>query len=1138
MLFLSPEDGSFSVFVENETSQPVSLDQQCSIGRIELVEVLSNVDSAVLQCSPQVAQTQERLDRLLSAFDANNSWDQLASEQKDQLRTLLLEFADIFSMKGEPIGRTDLVEHRINTGSAPPIRQPPRRIPLQYREEASAIIRRKLEEGLIEPSYGPWSCPALYVKKRDGSLRDCVDYRKLNSVTVKDASPMVRVDDILDCIQDARIFSVADLAQMFHQILVAEEDRDKTTVATHEGAFRYVGMPFGLTNAPASACRLMAKVLEGLIGKFVFCFMDDVIVFSHTFAEHLDHLRAVFERIRAAHLTLKPEKCVFATSEVKFLGHVVTAEGVKPDPSKISIIQNYPPPTDLKELQRFLGLVKYYKRFIKDYHKKAHSVQQLLKKDVPWEWSSEVQKSFETLRDALVSSPVLARPNFSKPYVLETDASQVGLGAILSQRDEKGSLHPIAYGGKPLSDHEKKWHIRELELYAIVWSVEHFRAYLEGADYEILTDHSSLSYFLDSGKEVSNPRLRRWMLKLMPHYPKISYRPGSANSAADALSRVFSVLCSHSIPPSEFVQVLHQASAGLLCLEEQSKDPILRAIIDYKLHGTYPEADAFLVASLPFYSIETPESFPQSPTASCLCRAVPTSKLNRSFTLVPCVPAHLREKLLEERHCSPFAGHFSEHKMYLSMLRDFWWPSMRSDVARFCKSCLSCASRKAVHRKPCPPMQSVLPSCPGECLALDVLTLPLSESGFTKVLVAQDLFTKRAFAFPIPDESAKTIASVLVDRIVCEHGLVPQRLLSDQGAPMTSDLLREICELLAIDKVFTAPHHQQANGAVERLNRTVLDQLSHFVNEQGSDWDLHLPKMVFAYNQSVHSSTGFSPFYLSTGQEPRFPTEVVCKFRPSPYLDLQDFVSDFKTSFSTALSVARKAIAEASQRAKQKYDQSAQPHSFQVGDRVFLDNPSEKQGPAHKFAKKLGPFRVVKVSSHNVDLSLVPSPTKHLSPAFFSPFSVSVDRLKKCPSSVPDPCEPFLGNYAKFSTFKRLLLDHFHSPISKEQVEVSGRGRADLSSDGGERKLEGEALETVAEQPQQRVQSTVQNKQKGQSMVQVQEKVFTRSKRGRPPGKRQQSRRAKPKASWTNPSDGDGVQHGYNTRSRTKKEAD
>ena len=460
---------------------------------------------------------------------------QLSEGIRAQFATMLEKFRHVFSENDQDLGRTGLEVHHIPTGNARPIRLPPRRAPMHLRADIEQQVQAMLAQGIVEECTSPWAAPLVVVKKKDGSNRICVDYRALNDVTEKDGHPIPRIGDSIDALAGAAIFSTLDMTSGYHQVEVAEGDRDKTAFVTGRGHhLRFVTMPFGLCNAPSTFQRLMERVLQGLIWKNTVVYLDDVVIFSKTPEEHVRHLAEVLERFERHNLKLKPRKCEFFRSEVRYLGHVVSATGVATDPGLIDKVTAWDPPRTQRQVRAFLGLTGYYRSYVPDYGDIAEPLVRLTDARAEFKWTSDCQKAFEELKQRLVSAPILAYPNQEDPFLLDTDASDVAIGAVLSQR-QAGVERVIAYGSKALSKEERNYCVTRRELLAVVHFVETYRYYLYGRPFVVRTDHSSLRWLLR--QKEPRDQLARWIQRLSAYQFSIEHRPGKRHGNADGMSR-------------------------------------------------------------------------------------------------------------------------------------------------------------------------------------------------------------------------------------------------------------------------------------------------------------------------------------------------------------------------------------------------------------------------------------------------------------------------------------------------------------------------------------------------------------------------------------------------------------------------
>ena len=464
----------------------------------------------------------------------SGSIEELEDEDKMLVGTLLDTYQDVFSMGDHDLGRTNLVKHKIDTGTARPIRQPFRRLPLGQREEVERQVQGLLEKGAIQPSDSPWSSPVVLVAKKDGSKRLCIDYRKLNAVSQKDAFPLPRIDDTLDSLAGARWFCTLDMASGYWQVEMDPDARQKSAFSTNSGLYSWNVMPFGLCNAPATFERLMERVLSGLHWETLLVYLDDVIVYGRTVSETIARLETVFQRFRSAGLKLKPSKCRLFRSQVEYLGHVVSASGIHTDPAKVEAVQSWPTPRCQTDVRSFIGLASYYRRFIRNFTDIARPLLKLTEKKAVFEWNSECYEAFQRLKTALTSAPILAYPQEHGQFILDTDASAFAIGAVLSQ-EQDGEERVVAYASKSLLKAERNYCVTRRELLAVVVFLKKFKHYLWGRRIKVRTDHGSLRWLCNF--KHPEGQLARWLEVLGSYDIEIIHRPGKSHLNADGLSR-------------------------------------------------------------------------------------------------------------------------------------------------------------------------------------------------------------------------------------------------------------------------------------------------------------------------------------------------------------------------------------------------------------------------------------------------------------------------------------------------------------------------------------------------------------------------------------------------------------------------
>ena len=992
------KDGCATVPVCNYNMDPKHLDKGQVVGKLYPV-TLEGPEVSERTLEPANVRA---LNTTESSSDDENHWEKLCKVLQvsddssgtkpnvgdiSKFYQMLKLYANVFVFEDGQLGSTNVVTHSINTGDSPPIKQPVRRIPFALRRKVEELVDDMLQKKVIHPSKSPWASPVVLVAKKNGDTRFCVDYRRLNSVTKMDVYPLPRIDDMLDSLSEARVFSTLDLASGFWQVEVERASQEKTAFITHHGLFEFEKMPFGLSNAPATFQRLMETVLAGLVRNICYVYLDDILIIGKTFEEHLKNIARVLDRLQEAGLKLKPSKCHFLLRQVQYLGHTISDQGISPDASKIEAVKSFPEPTDLKSLRSFLGLASYYRRFIPGFSAVANPLFKLTRKNVNFCWSVTCQEAFERLKQLLVDTPLLIFPNFSRGFVMETDTSGVGLGAVLAQQVEDGTLHPVAYASRTLQTHEQNYGATELEALGVVWAAKHFRHYLYEHKCVIYTDHEALKSLLNT--PYPSGKLARWGLILQDMDLEIKYRSGKKNSNADALSRYpIDVPTAHdtSTELSGVVATLDPSGEvgskdGENTLHDrQMSDSSLKIIVDYISDGKLPEdekearhltlrSQKFTVLDGILYYIESDK------------------------TLRVVVPQVDREHLFNESHSGTFGAHLRGAKIHSQLSRHYWWPKMRADIEKWCRSCLVCATRHVGH-KVIPPLTPIPVGGPFDRVGVDVLQLPKTRSGKQYAVVFVDYLTKWPEVFATSNQSAYTIAKLLVEKIVSRHG-VPSQLLSDRGGAFLSKLLQEIGALLGFYKVNTSAYHPQTDGLVERFNRTLIDMLAKTTELNGKNWDEKLPFVLFAYRSTVQESTGESPFRLLYGRDPKLPTEdaLSCPVDRTQ-IDLTYYKTEVSSNLTEAWKLAQERIKKAQTHQKKQHDKFVRNNKFAEGDAVFLYDPSLKTGKAYKFAKPFrGPYKIIHLVKGGAEIQLVAKPKSKL-------ICVALNRLRHCPREI------------------------------------------------------------------------------------------------------------------------------------------
>ena len=831
------------------------------------------------------------------------------------------------------------MRHVIRT-TGPPIRQPLRRLPAALKETVTEEINKMLEKQVIRPSCSPWSSPVVMVRKPNGLWRFCIDFRRVNDVTHKDAYPLPRIDTTLESLGGSTLFSTLDLASGYWQVELDENSKEKTAFSTQKGHYEFNVMPFGLTNAPATFQRLMECTLAGLNNMECLIYLDDIIVFSANFTQHLEQLEHIFDRLRTTGLTLNPAKCKFAQTEVKYLGFMVTPKGIKPNSDKVDAVLNYPVPRNVTQLRHFLGMSNYYRRFIYQYSKIASPLHKLTRKsNQDFTWTPTCQDAFDQLKQLLTNPPILAYPNFKLPFIVASDASAEAIGGVLSQIQNDREV-VISYWSRQLSKAEKNYSTIEKEALGAVSSIREFYPYLYGFPFTLVTDHNPLTS-LKNIRDVGG-RLARWTVFLQQFNFSFKYRPGVANGNTDALSRAVDCKEINTI----------QTIPGVINVGQAQRDDDILAGVIGALEEDKPLANTH-------FNKQRRKLFLRD---GILYRYFHGTREQ----LV--VPVQLRLLVLSQLH--DHSGHGGVFKTTEKVKERYYWPGYEKDIEKHVQTCRPCQLRKSPNPRVIAPIGTIKAEYPFQKISWDITgPLPETEQGNRYILVVTDLFSKWVEAFPIKKTDSLTLAKVLVDEIVCRYG-TPTTLHSDQGANLCSDVIEKLCELLSIRRTQTSAYHPQGNGQVERMNRTLKDMLAKMVNDNQTNWDTELQKAVFAYRISINETTGFTPFLVNFGRSPRLPIDVMLGLHTTSHRNMPQYVQSLRRSVHKSIQEIRKILAQSRNWEKGK---SSSHETINIGDRVYLFVPAIKTGRSRKLTSLWrGPYTVVdKTSTVNYKICLI-----------------------------------------------------------------------------------------------------------------------------------------------------------------------
>ena len=988
-----------NIRVCNVTDRPIQLSEGQTLSLLQPVDVLDK--SPQLNEPTSSSCSSEIIQQMVNRADPT-----VPQETKAKLASLLSSYVDVFSLNEFDLGSTDLVQHQINTGQNKPFRQPLRPQARAHLPVIDNLLQEMQKQGVIEPCTSEWASNIVLVKKKDGSYRFCVDYRKLNDLTVKDAYPLPRIDTCLDSLAGAVWFSTFDLRSGFHQVRMDPKDVNKTTFVCHRGTFRFPKMPFGLCNAPATFQRLMDLTMLGLNFEICLIYLDDIILFSKDLASHMQRLELLFTRLREANLKLKPSKCQLLQRKVSFLGFVVSSHGIGTDSDKISAIVDWPRPKNLRESRAFIGLCQYYRRFVPNFSTIAAPIHALTKKGALFNWNDACENAFLELKKLLSGAEVLALPSENGQYILDCDASDQAIGAVLSQIQD-GVERPLCFASQLYNKHEKNYNVTRKELLAVVTFVRKFRQYLLGKPFIIRSDHAALQWLKHTPEPIGQQA--RWLEILEEFDYTIQHRAGVKHGNADALSRR---------PPSEddgLVAACRRLDPDWRRNRHPNNDTVQAETTDINMVPAFnwveiqkQDPDIRFVYDLVAVGANRPdhaEISAKSADVKTLCTLWDQLSVTSSGILVrnkttagrPCqqqkvVPYAYRNDIAVDMHKGLNGGHLGLKRAKHQFQQRFYWPGWAKDVELAQLRCERCSKFKRPSNSRQGFLQPMLSGEPWERIGLDITgPHPTSARGNVYILTLIDHFTKWIEIFPMRNQEAATVAKLLVDRVFCVYGL-PMQILTDQGRNFESDLFREICRFLSVDKIRTTAYKPSTNGNIERFHATLNSMLAKMVSENQRDWDDKLSAVAFAYRNSAQESTGFSPYYLMYGREARIPADIV--YGPPgdghpAYTSNSEFVADQQTKLREAFTLVREHLGTAAERRKDRYDMRVRPKKYPAGTWVYCLIPRRRQNRSHKWQSFYeGPYLVIQEIGE-VNLLIQRS-------ARSKPFVVHVDKLKPC----------------------------------------------------------------------------------------------------------------------------------------------
>jgi len=824
----------------------------------------------------------------------------ITDTHKTQLDKLLENYHTVVNA---PLGRVKGYHHEIKL-----LHENPKRFnaypttPLKT-AKIDEQVDSMLKQGLIRKSSSPYAAPCILRPKPNGDWRFITDFSHVNSLTVDDSFPMVRIQDILKVLGKAKYFSTLDAEKGYWQVPMAESSKKYTAFRTKKGLYEYNVLPFGLKNSPATYQRIMNEVLQGL-QEFCLVYQDDIIIFSSSFKDHLKHVSLVLDRFKLANITLKKDKCIFGAQEVKYLGHIISSEGIKVNPDKVKVIQNFESPSTRKKLKQFLGILNFYHHFFPNMGATAEPLYQVCSVKNKFSWGPQQQEAFNTLKNQMCKAISLYYPDFSKPFLLHTDASDYGVSGALSQIDDNNQSRVITFCSKTLNNAQRNYSTVEKELLAIIFSLEKFREYIDGQIVNIFTDNKALSYL--HSMKITSQRLTRWAWKIQEYSPHINYIPGESNLVADFLSRNPLPDMTDNERHDEYMfPPLHKSCLGISTginldrlREEQDKDLALIKLKDNLL--TY-----FRVNS------------------SIILKVV-------SDKLLPVIPKSMISDVISFFHESLEGGHLGISKTYKKMKSRVYIPKLHSILVDYIRTCKVCQRVNYDNRKPAGIMSSPEVTAPWSTVHLDLMG-PYTKSNpgnYHYIFVVVDYFSKWVEIFPLRQATTKSMVKFLHSDIICRYG-APKSILTDNASYFTSKLFKSTLNSWGISHQLISPYTPQVN-LTERVNRTIKSIIrSHIIDQSHTKWATTLPYVQLAINSSFHESTKFTPSEGFLGREIQLSIDNMLDKLPHNF---------DKEAYSKICNSILQHQTIASRKQASYYNQHHEDVSYQIGDKVLLRN--------------------------------------------------------------------------------------------------------------------------------------------------------------------------------------------------------
>ena len=897
--------------------------------------------------------------------DASSCYNtELSQEERNTVEKLLLAFKDLFAKNSKSPGVQTKTKCKVplKDPNGHPLRFPPYRVTPKVLAEMKTQIQELLDNGIIKKSTSAWAFPVVMVPKSDGTIRFCTDFSKLSDKVEYDPYPLPRIDDTLDRLAGAKYFTTCDAASGYWQIPVEEDDQEKLSIITPFGTYSYLVMPMGYCNSSGIFQRAMNETLDEYLFSCCLVYVDDLIIYSPTFEAHLEDIKKVFIKLRLFGWKLKLSKCKFAHTTVDFLGHSISHNQISIKEDNLKTLLAMKRPTKVKELQSFLGLANYYKKFTQGYSYIITPLLPLLRKNTPWIWTTQHDQAFEEIVSRLAKYPILRMPDFNRPFVVRTDASDFAYGSALVQNYD-GIEFPISFhSGSFLPGQRLNWPTWKREGYSIVAAIKKWHHYLVNEKFTIITDHESLLTILDPRKETK-AIIIRWRMYLIQFRFTIKHRPGKFLVIEDSLSR----------SPSLMTLSIKDLKSA------QTTDPIILEIISV-INGKKEKDISNEVASILRHAHQ--HFLFEDNTLYFLTHHENQRRLFKRMV----IPASTLKELLPIYHDASTSGHHSTERTYEKLAREYWTPNLYSKVKEYCEKCHTCDRNRSFFKH----TSNLIPIVahePMEILEIDHIgPFKTTQKKELYILSIIDLFTKKKWYFSTNSTTAEETYDLLIKNIITPFG-IPRSLLTDQGSEFNNALSASLSSLFGISHSFatTNPRHE-ATGAVERSNRTCEDMLRKYVNRfTQEDWPNYLHLLAFAENQAISRSHSFQPDYLMFGREPRRLIDL--DQQNSSLTPVDQHIPEFTTNLKQAWKIAAQVLEDYQNQMinKRKEELGRRiPIAFKPGDLVWRQLPSNaiiKDNATKLHPKALGPYKILEIlENDNVKIEITPTITEIVRP--------------------------------------------------------------------------------------------------------------------------------------------------------------